>query len=258
MGIILADFLAKFQGEKYIWAGILLKNLLKGQKKREIARASSFIWYFCRRHGFAIFGHAAVCFSSCRIEYSIRFCSLFSPYLWNIANKVMNQNQFLRTCNALMALVLMGILMSGFYQQYVRNQVPCPLCILQRMGMIGVAMGNLMNLRFGIKPRHYALSIFCIFFGGTVALKHISLHVCPGFPSFGIPVLGLHLYTWSFISYACSLFAIMLMLFLYTATVEKTKLNSFEKFAFIVVFLMILANLASTLIECGLGVCENL
>jgi len=166
-------------------------------------------------------------------------------------------NRFVRTLNALLALTLMGILIAAYYQQFFKGNLICPLCYLQRLGLIGIAVGGMMNLRFGIRNQHYALSLLSLFFGGGVAIRHICLHICPGMYLFGHPVMGLGLYTWSFIVYACSFFAIIVLLFLPTKDEAPVKMNGFEKFVFCVVVLMTLANCATTFYECGFGPCKN-
>lgn len=163
---------------------------------------------------------------------------------------------FIRTSNALMLLVLMGILTAAYYQQYCKHEVPCPLCILQRLGMIGISTGLLLNLRFGVQIKHYAISILSCLVGGAIALFQMSLHFCPDSPSFGIPVCGLGLYTWSFIVFCCSLFAIIIFLFLYESDQKKkVSMNFFEHFAFFVLFALTVLNLITTYLECGLSYC---
>lgn len=163
-----------------------------------------------------------------------------------------------RTLNALLALVLMGILLAAYYQQYFKHELPCPLCILQRLGMIGVSIGAIMNLRFGIHTKHYAVSLLSAFVGGSVSVRQILLHICPGSPVFGIPVFGLNLYTWAFVAFCCSVLAIIGLLFLYSEKEEsKLPLNWLEKLAFFAVILLTLANFITTLNECSLGFCKD-
>ncbi|MEM7174582.1 MAG: disulfide bond formation protein B [Chlamydiota bacterium] len=169
-----------------------------------------------------------------------------------------NRTGVIRFFNGLMALVFMGIILAAFYQELAHHELPCPLCYLQRLGMVGVSLGNLMNLRFGVKVHYYAFSLFSILFGGGVALRQISLHVCPDFPTFGYPVFGLSLYTWSFLSFCCALFAVILLLFFHTPEVEEERrLNWWEKSAFFVVFIVILANCFAAGQQCKIGLCKN-
>lgn len=170
----------------------------------------------------------------------------------------MSKVTVIRTLNALMALVLMGVLLAALYQQFFRQGPPCPLCLLQRLGMIGVSTGVLMNLRFGIRPQHYALSLFSAFVGGTVSIRQILLHICPGFPVFGMPVYGLSLYVWAFIVFCCTVLAIIAMLFFYSPKDQSNRtLNYFEIFTFAVVLLVVFADFFTTLLQCGLGFCQD-
>lgn len=165
---------------------------------------------------------------------------------------------WVRSGNAVMILVLMGILTAAYYQQHFKQELPCPLCILQRAGMIGVAIGCLLNLRFGIRIAHYAFSLLSTLIGGAVAVRQICLHICPGFPIFGIPVYGLSLYTWSFITFCCVFFIIILFLFFYSPKDEKKiPLNWLDKIAFLSVFILTVANCITTLDQCGVGFCQD-
>ena len=169
-------------------------------------------------------------------------------------------NHLAKTLNALIILTLSGILLGAFSVQFFMHEQPCPLCMLQRVGMIGVAIGLLLNLRFGIKTQHYGLALLSALMGGVVALRQISLHVCPGSSVFGIPVLGLSLYTWSFLIFACVVLAIALLLFIYNPRVEEPnlpKMNLLSKIALVFIFLVTVANVFSTLFQCGLGPCSD-
>lgn len=162
--------------------------------------------------------------------------------------------------NALIVLTISGILLAAFGVQFFLKEEPCPLCMLQRAGMIGVAAGMLLNIKFGIKMSHYGISLLSALVGGFVALRQISLHVCPGFPAFGLPVLGLSLYTWSFIVFVCVVLAVACLLFLYDP-IESQKdnppINGFCTFAFILIFLVTVANIVTTFLQCGIGPCAD-
>lgn len=171
-------------------------------------------------------------------------------------------NHLQRPLNALIALILCLILLSAYGVQFIWKEEPCPLCMLQRVAMLSVAIGCLLNVRCGIKMSHYALCLLSSILGGTVALRQISLHVCPSFPTFGVPVLGLSLYTWSFITFACVVFAIALLLFLYDPKVDDSpdqpiKMSNFEKSTFGLTLFITLANVITTYLQCGIGPCHD-
>lgn len=170
----------------------------------------------------------------------------------------MKKPPLVRFLNVLLALILMGTLSGAYYQQYFKHELPCPLCMLQRLAMFSIAIGALLNLRFGIRPQHYAVSLLGAFFGASVSLRQIALHVCPGFPVFGIPVFGLALYTWAFIVFCCSILGIILLLFLYSPVEKKVvHISLLEKITFCIVFVLLLANFITTFDECGLGFCSD-
>lgn len=149
--------------------------------------------------------------------------------------------------NAIVILIIASVLVAAFGIQFIGHEEPCPLCYLQRLGMLGVCFGALLNLRFGVNPIHYGVILFSSFFGGFVALRQISLHVCPGFHTFGVPVLGLSLYTWSFLIFVCSILATAILLCLYKKE-EEVQPTFFEDFLFGVIFLIAAINaVASTL-----------
>jgi disulfide bond formation protein DsbB len=168
--------------------------------------------------------------------------------------------QWEQRLNALVIVILSTVLLAGFAVQILLNEQPCPLCMLQRLGMIGVATGLLLNLWFGVQMAHYGLALLSALMGGFVALRQISLHICPGFSSYGVPVLGLSLYTWSFVVFVCSVLSVALLLFLYNPKEEAkaiVPLNAWGKFACGLLLFVALANIFSTFLLCGLGPCVD-
>lgn len=166
-----------------------------------------------------------------------------------------------KNINALIIYTISGVLLGAFGVQFIWHETPCPLCLLQRIGMISVAASLALNIKFGIRTFHYGLALLSSFFGGFVALRQISLHVCPGFPEFGLPVLGISLYTWSFFVFVCCVLAVALLLFLYNdreiPEIETERsINRFQAISFWLIFLVAFFNVIATFAQCGLGVCE--
>lgn len=165
-----------------------------------------------------------------------------------------------KTINALVVFTLCGILLAAFGVQFIEHEQPCPLCMLQRLAMVAVASTCLLNLCFGIHPANYGLALICSLAGGLVALRQISLHVCPGFSTFGTPVFGLSLYTWSFVIFCCCILAVALLLFLYNPRLQQkapVEFNLLGKSAFFLLFFIAIANIFTTLSQCGLGPCQD-
>ena len=163
--------------------------------------------------------------------------------------------------NTIVIFILIGVQLAAFGVQIFEGEQPCPLCFLQRLGMTGVAVSLLLNLFFKIKPLHYGLAVLSSLMGGFVALRQISLHACPGWTPFGLPVLGLSLYTWSFIVFTCCILAVALLLLLFTDENETEEINSFRdklaKTAFMGILLVTLGNIISSFWLCGVGPCSD-
>lgn len=165
-----------------------------------------------------------------------------------------------RIISALLVIVLSGIITAGFGYQYALNEQPCPLCFLQRLAMIGIATGQLLNFRFGIKMSHHAISLFHCIFGAAVSLRQIGLHICPTFGKFGTPILGFSLYTWAFIAFACALITIGVLMFLYDPKwkPEHSKTITYlERFAFYYILLIVIADIIAVATICGIGPCPE-
>lgn len=161
-----------------------------------------------------------------------------------------------RFLNTLWIYILGGILLGAYIYQVIEAEVPCPLCMLQRLAMVCIAIGPMLNLRIKFIPLHYGISLAGCIFGGTVSLRQISLHVCPGFPTFGVQIFGLELYSWALLVFACSLLGIALLLFLYKEE-EAKPLNLFEKGAFLFMLILVVSNIITTIMECGLSACQG-
>lgn len=168
--------------------------------------------------------------------------------------------EFLLLVETIMIFVIVGVFAGSFHEEFFRQEAPCPLCYLQRLSFISVAVGAMMNLRISIKIQHFAFSVLSAIFGQVVSTRQILLHICPGEPKFGIPILGLNLYTWAYIIFACIIFAQIIMLFIYIPEVSHIphkKMRWWETLATVLVLLVILGNIVSLFIECGMGLCED-
>lgn len=105
----------------------------------------------------------------------------------------------IKLANIFELLAIIVVLALALAFQFVLHELPCPLCMLQRVGFVGIALGFLLNLRFGFRPSHYSIALISALYTSFVALRQIVLHVIPGTGAYGDAVFGMHLYTWSFI-----------------------------------------------------------
>jgi len=165
--------------------------------------------------------------------------------------------------NAAGLLVISGILLGAYYVQFGKGEFPCPLCLLQRLGMLGVAFGAMLNLRYGLRPAHYGVSLISAVFGACVSVRQILLHIVPGTGAagYGSAVLGLHLYTWALIIFAAAILLIGIMMLFDRQFDDKSQTEAsghrtkVMNALFVLVILIAASNVVTTFIECGLGQC---
>lgn len=123
------------------------------------------------------------------------------------------QLRLARLANLFALIALIGVLSGSLHLQFGVGEPPCPLCLVQRSGMIGLAVGPLLNLLWGMKVRNYALSILAAAVGLAGSVRQVLLHIAtPGDPGYGPAVMGLHLYTWAAITFAVAIIGIAVLL----------------------------------------------
>jgi heme A synthase len=115
-------------------------------------------------------------------------------------------------------------------------------------------------LRYGIKPSHYVLTLLGALFTSFIALRQVALHVVPGVGGYGDSILGLHLYTWSFIiSMMVIIYTTIILGFQsqYTEAISKTRSTMFYGL-FVLLLMITLGTFVSVTFECGVfGTCPD-
>jgi disulfide bond formation protein DsbB len=164
------------------------------------------------------------------------------------------------TFNALGLCAIALVLLVAFAAQLVLHELPCPLCLLQRIQFAMLAVGPILNVRFGPRPSHYAVSLLTAIVGAAFATRQILLHVMPGDSGYGSALLGYHYYTWAFIGFAVAIIALAVMLLFDDQFRDDGKPQPVGVFAHIAVWVVIALaalNVISTLLECGFGACPD-
>lgn len=171
-----------------------------------------------------------------------------------------------RIINIAALAALLAVLSGSLFLQFGVGEQPCPLCLVQRSGMIGLAVGPIMNLLWGIRPMHYALSILAALVGGAGSIRQILLHIAtPGDQGYGPAVLGFHLYTWADITFVIATAGCALLLMWSTplqsgdtgvlGTRGTMRAIALGFIAWVTIDLAII--LISVIPECGLGMCPD-
>ncbi len=165
----------------------------------------------------------------------------------------------IRVLNVVALYAISGLLIAAYAFEFDRDELPCPLCLLQRIALCAMAAGVLFNLRFGLNPRHYGLILLAAIAGGAVSVRQVLLHIAPGDPGYGSTVFGLHYYTWCAIVFGIAIVATAFVL-LFDEQFGRSpprRLGPFAILAAVLAFGLTIANVATTFLECGLHACPD-
>jgi disulfide bond formation protein DsbB len=168
---------------------------------------------------------------------------------------------FAVTLNALSLYAVALVLAAAFTAQLLLHELPCPLCLLQRLQFTVLAIGPIMNIRWGPRPSHYALSLLAAAIGMAFSTRQVLLHIMPGDAGYGTALLGYHYYTLALIGFAAAIVLLAAML-LFDRQFEPDGAappvaSAFARAAVWLVIGLTALNVVSTLLECGFGACAE-
>ncbi|EJF76668.1 disulfide bond formation protein B [Bartonella birtlesii] len=162
--------------------------------------------------------------------------------------------------NTLGLIGLSIVLVVAFYYQLVKFELPCPLCLLQRVGLMLAGCGFLLNIHYKVKNTHYGMVILGCMVTSIIAARQVFLHITPDDLGYGSTFFGLHFYTWAFIISVLCILAVSIVMIL-SELAHKFKMFSpfpvLSKMASFLFVFLIAANLISTVLECGGGQCAD-
>jgi disulfide bond formation protein DsbB len=168
---------------------------------------------------------------------------------------------FAITLNALSLYAVALVLAAAFAAQLLLHELPCPLCLLQRLQFAVLAIGPILNVRFGLRPSHYALSLLAAVAGAAFSTRQVLLHIMPGDAGYGTALFGYHYYTWALIGFAAAIVLLAAILLFdrqfEQGTTEQAAPGAFATSAVWLVIALTALNVVSTLLECGFGACAD-
>jgi disulfide bond formation protein DsbB len=168
---------------------------------------------------------------------------------------------FAVTLNALSLYAVALVLAAAFTAQLLLHELPCPLCLLQRIQFAVLAIGPIMNIRWGPRPSHYALSLLAAAAGAAFSTRQILLHIMPGDAGYGTALFGFHYYTLAFVGFAAAIVLLAAMLLFDRQFEEDGAMppiaGGFARTAVWLVIVLTVLNVISTLVECGFGACAE-
>src|ERR1700712_5867609 len=158
--------------------------------------------------------------------------------------------------NALALYGLAALLAGAFAAQFILGELPCPLCLLQRIMFARLAIGPILNIRSGPRPSHYAISLLAAVAAAVVSTRQVLLHIMPGDAGYGSALLGYHYYTWALIGFIAAIVMLAAILlfdrqFEDDAAVSPLAGNLLGYVAVWLVIGLTAMNVVSALLECG-------
>lgn len=162
--------------------------------------------------------------------------------------------------NTVALLAICGSLAEAFYYQIFMNELPCPLCQLQRVALTMAGIGMMLNMRFGPSAVHYALILASAMGGATASIRQILLHIEPGDTGYGSELFGLHFYTWSFISFLVMMVFCSVMLCIDRNNMTAAFKTATKGLTVLVMYLFLTltaANTVTSVMVCKFGSCPD-
>lgn len=163
-----------------------------------------------------------------------------------------------------MMLVIAEILTFAAILQYRSGEIPCPLCLLQRVAMLGVCFGIVLHFRKGPSARNDGISMLFALFLLIVSVRQTLLDIYPrpGHNYIGSAIFGIHMPVWSIIIATCILLAFAVKFAVIGDTSREDEQPPFithtASFLSGYVVLLCAVNFISVIVQCGLEACHTM
>ncbi|HHA2250255.1 TPA: disulfide bond formation protein B [Enterobacter ludwigii] len=163
-----------------------------------------------------------------------------------------------------MIAVLAAILTAAMVLQYSGGEIPCQLCLLQRIAMFGVCFGIILQFRYGLSYCHTGLSMIFSLFLLILSVRQTlnDIYPRPGHEYIGSVVFGLHMPVWSVLIAVSLLTAFSLQLIIWGRSVPQSiatnpLLRVLATALCLYVITLGVVNFISVGVQCGFGECHT-
>ncbi|MEN0097797.1 MAG: disulfide bond formation protein B [Brucella pseudogrignonensis] len=166
-----------------------------------------------------------------------------------------------------MMAVIAAILTAAMVLQYANGEIPCPLCLLQRVAMFGVCFGIILQFRHGFSYRNTGMSMIFSLFLLIVSVRQTLLDIYPrpGHEYIGTSVFGLHMPVWSILIAVALLIAFAFQLILWGGSTQlqhkslthQSSLRVLATALSLYVIAIGVINFVSVGVQCGVDECHT-
>ncbi len=160
-------------------------------------------------------------------------------------------------------LVLAGVLTAAMVLQYGYGEIPCMLCLLQRVAMFGICFGLMHHFQQDGRARGVGLALVSAVFLLIVSARQTLIDICPrpGHGYVGSAVLGLHMPVWSVLVALGVITALSAQVAIVGGGRQDVSpsppLASTVRWTGMYVSTLCAINLVSAVLQCGFGPCKT-
>ncbi|MCC6608717.1 MAG: disulfide bond formation protein B [Burkholderiales bacterium] len=165
-----------------------------------------------------------------------------------------------RLVNALALFATCVVLLFVLYWQLVRGDAPGTLALMQRVALLGIGLGFLLNVRFGSSEAHFGIVIFSAAIGLLAAARQMIGYAAASGPALGAEMFGYHFCTWEVAGFFAAILLGAALLFIEGQFVEGVRDRRPSGAAQAVGWLFVLVALAHVvvaLLQCGFEACVD-
>jgi disulfide bond formation protein DsbB len=164
----------------------------------------------------------------------------------------------------LMLLALAGVLTAAMGFQYLDGEIPCPLCLLQRVAMFACCFGLIQQLRDSGSQRGAGIAMIFAVLLLVISVRQTLLDIVPrpGHAYVGSAVFGVHMPVWSVLIAVALLigFAVRLAVLGGPRSPPPAERSTHPRLSTglgVYVAILCAINLLSVLVQCGFGQCHT-
>ena len=131
-----------------------------------------------------------------------------------------------RNISFVMSILLSVIVLMSYFAFSICEIESNIYCTLQKFFLVSISILLLINMRFGPNSLYLSLTILSAILGLFCSVMLTCNHICVTSPSFGKPLLGLSIYSWSMILFSFCIICLSFLLMIHKEHKTQKKASS--------------------------------